>query len=257
MRKKIRKGIILAGGLGTRLRPLTSIISKQLLPIYNKPMIYFPLSILIQIGVKEILIITDSYNIGHYKKLLGNGKKFDVRLSYKIQKKADGIASAYILGEKFLNDSPSVLILGDNIFYGSNLINKFQLAFKSKESSLFVYEVSNPSAYGVLTKKKNKYKIIEKPKKFLSKKAVVGIYFLDENAPNIAKKLKFSKRKELEITDLNNKYLESTKTRVIRLDAETAWLDTGTFDGLVNASNFIKTLEERQGIKIGDLKFRS
>lgn len=207
MRKKIRKGIILAGGLGTRLRPLTSIISKQLLPIYNKPMIYFPLSILIQIGIKEILIITDSYNISHYQKLLGNGKKFGVRLSYKIQKKADGIASAYILGEKFLNNSPSVLILGDNIFYGSNLINKFQLAFKSKESSLFVYEVGNPSAYGVLTKKKNKYKIIEKPKKFLSKKAVVGIYFLDENAPNIAKKLQFSKRKELEITDLNNIYL--------------------------------------------------
>ena len=256
MKNKIRKGIILAGGLGTRLRPLTSIISKQLLPVYNKPMIFFPLSILIQIGIKEILIITDSNNISHYKKLLGSGKKFGVKLSYKIQKKANGIASAYLLGENFLNRCPSVLILGDNIFYGSNLIDKFQQAFKSKDSSLFVYEVSNPSAYGVLIKKKDKYKIIEKPKKFLSKKAVVGIYFLDENAPTIAKKLKFSKRKELEITDLNNIYLKKKLIKVFNMDQGTAWLDTGSFEGLLNAANFVRTLEVRQGINVAKMTFK-
>lgn len=253
----MRKGIILAGGLGKRLMPLTKIISKQLLPIYNKPMIYYPLSTLINIGIKEILLISDRKNIPIYKSLFGDGKKLNLKISYKTQLKPDGIASALILAKKFLKNSNCVLILGDNIFYGTNTIKQFKKANKYKYSSLFTYEVKNPNEYGVYFVKNKKRSIIEKPDKKISNSAVVGIYFYDKNAHKHAKKLKFSKRKELEITDLNNKYLESTKTRVIRLDAETAWLDTGTFDGLVNASNFIKTLEERQGIKIGDLKFRS
>jgi glucose-1-phosphate thymidylyltransferase len=247
---KTRKGIILAGGLGTRLKPLTDIISKQLLPIYNKPMIYYPLSVLIQIGVKEVLIISDRKNMPLYKNHLKNGKKFGIKIYYKVQTKPNGIASAYIIGKKFLNKNPSVLILGDNIFYGSNLIQKFQDAFKSDNSSLFTYEVDNPNAYGVIIKKSNTYKIIEKPKKFYSKEAIVGIYFLDNKAPELAKKLKFSKRGELEITDLNNIYLKNKKMIVTKLDKGTVWLDTGSFEGLLNASNFVRTLEVRQGIDI-------
>jgi len=252
--KKNRKGIILAGGLGTRLRPLTQIMSKQLLPIYNKPMIYYPLSILININIKEILIISDSYNLKFYKKLLGNGKQFGVSLSYKIQKKANGIAAAYLLGEKFLKNKPSVLILGDNIFHGSNLIKKFKRAANSKYSSIFTYEVDDPSAYGVLASKNGKKYIIEKPQNSKSKKAVVGIYFLDALAPKNAKKLKPSKRNELEITDLNNLYLKRKDTKIINLDKGIAWLDTGSFEGLLNASNFVRTLEVRQGIDIAPLK---
>lgn len=253
---KVRKGIILAGGMGTRLKPLTDIISKQLLPVYNKPMIYYPLSVLIQIGVKEVLIISDKKNMLHYKNHLRDGKRFGIKIYYKIQQNPNGIASAYIISEKFLNKSPSVLILGDNIFYGSNLIQKFQEAFKSKNSSLFTYEVNNPGAYGVLTKKNNKYKIIEKPKKFHSKEAVVGIYFLDNKASKLSKKLKFSKRGELEITDLNNIYLKNKKISVMKLDKGTAWLDTGSFEGLLNASNFVRTLEVRQGIDIAKIDLK-
>ena len=253
MKTKIRKGIILAGGLGTRLKPLTAVISKQLLPIYNKPMIYFPLSNLINMGVNEILLISDPYNMNFYKKLLGNGKKFNINLKYKIQYKPDGVASAYLLAEKFLNKSPSVLILGDNIFYGSNLDKQFKKCYNSERSSILTYEVTNPSAYGVLFKKKNKFIIIEKPKKKLSNSAIVGIYFLDERAPNRVKKLKFSKRNELEITDLNNIYLKEKKIDIVKLDRGTAWLDTGSFEGLLNASNFVRTLEVRQGIDIAPL----
>lgn len=252
--KNKRKGIILAGGLGTRLRPLTQIISKQLLPIYNKPMIYYPLSILINVGIKEILLISDPLNLKLYKKLLDNGKQFGINITYKIQKKANGIASAYVLGEKFLKNCPSVLILGDNIFHGSNLINTFKKASESKHSSIFTYEVEDPSAYGVLTSEKNKRYIIEKPKASKSKKAVVGIYFLDEFASKNALKLKPSSRNELEITDLNNLYLRNKNTKVINLDKGTAWLDTGSFEGLLNASNFVRTLEVRQGINIAPLK---
>ena len=214
--KNNRKGIILAGGLGTRLRPLTQIVSKQLLPIYNKPMIYYPLSILININIKEILLISDSYNLKFYKKLLGNGKQFGVNLSYKVQKRPNGIAAAYLIGEKFLNNKPSVLILGDNIFHGSNLLTKFKRAANSKFSSIFTYEVDDPSAYGVLISKNGKRQIIEKPQFSNSKKAVVGIYFLDASASKKAKKLKPSKRNELEITDLNNLYLKK-KIKTTRL----------------------------------------
>lgn len=217
-------------------------------------MIYYPLSILININIKDILIISDPYNLKFFKKLLGNGKQFGVNISYKIQKKANGIAAAYILGEKFLKKSPSVLILGDNIFHGSNLINKFKKASNSKYSSIFTYEVEDPSAYGVLITEKNKRFIIEKPKIFKSKKAVVGIYFLDFLASKIARKLKLSKRNELEITDLNNIYLKKKSTKIINLDKGTAWLDTGSFEGLLNASNFVRTLEIRQGIDIAPLK---
>ena len=252
--KKTRKGIILAGGKGTRLNPLTKVISKQLLPVYNKPMIYYPLSILLMMNIKEILIISDPLYLPVYKKLIGNGKNFGVKISYKTQKISNGIAAAYILGKKFLNNSPSVLILGDNIFYGSNLIAKFKKAAMSKNSSLFTYEVSNPELYGVFIKKKKQRFIYEKPKIFLSKKSVVGIYFLDSNAPKYASKLKLSIRNELEITDLNNLYLKKKNTKVINLNKEVVWLDTGSFDGLLNASNFVRTIELRHGINIAPLK---
>jgi glucose-1-phosphate thymidylyltransferase len=251
---KTRKGIILAGGKGSRLRPLTCVISKQLLPIYNKPMIYYPLSILLNIDIKDILIISDSNSLPLYKKLLGNGKKFGVKISYKVQKSANGIAAAYILGKNFLNNCPSVLILGDNIFYGSNLLNQFKSAAQSKNSSIFTYEVNDPSSYGVLKINKKKLYIVEKPTNSKSKKAVVGIYFLDSDAPKFAAKLKPSKRNELEITDLNNLYLKKITTKVVNLDKGTAWLDTGSFEGLLNASNFVRTIEVRQGIDIAPLK---
>ena len=255
MRKK-RKGIILAGGLGTRLKPLTDVVSKQLLPIYNKPMIYYPLSILININVKEILIISDSNSLLLYKKLIGNGVKFGVKISYKKQRSANGIAAAYILGKNFLKNCPSVLILGDNIFYGSNLLSIFKKANYSKNSSIFTYEVDNPGQYGVFFKEEKKRYIVEKPNNPKSKKAVVGIYFLDSNAPKYAKKLKPSKRKELEIADLNNQYLKKKSTKVINLKKGTVWLDTGSFEGLLNANNFVKTIEDRLGINIAPLKIK-
>jgi glucose-1-phosphate thymidylyltransferase len=249
----IRKGIILAGGKGSRLRPLTDVISKQLLPIYNKPMIFYPLSCLINMGVKEVLIISDSFNMKFYKKLLGNGKKFKIKISYQIQIRPNGIAAAYILAKKFLNNCPSVLILGDNIFYGSNLIPQFKKAFNDEKSSLFTYEVDNPSQYGVLQIKNKKKYIVEKPKKIKSRKAIVGIYFLDNQASKIAASLKYSKRKELEITDLNNIYLKQNKINIINLDQGSAWLDTGSFEGLLDAANFVRTLEKRQGLDIAPL----
>ena len=248
-----RKGIILAGGKGSRLRPLTDIVSKQLLPIYNKPMIFYPLSCLINMGVKEILIISDPMNMKFYKKLLGNGKKFKININYKMQYKPNGIAAAYILAKQFLNNCPSVLILGDNIFYGSNLVSQFKKAFNDENSTLFTYEVDNPSVYGVLEIKKKRKYIVEKPKKTKSKKAIVGIYFLDNEASEIAKGLKYSKRKELEITDLNNIYLKKNKTNIVSLDQGTAWLDTGSFEGLLDAANFVRTLEKRQGINTAPL----
>lgn len=254
MKQNLRKGIILAGGKGSRLRPLTNIISKQLLPIYNKPMIFYPMSNLINMGVKELLIISDPLNMKFYKKLLKSGKQFDIKIKYKIQKKPNGIAAAYILAEKFLNNSPSVLILGDNIFYGSTLNSQFSIAFKENKSSIFTYEVEDPSKYGVLEIRNKKKFIVEKPKKTKSKKAIVGIYFLDKDASKIAKKLKYSKRKELEITDLNNYYLKKNIVNIINLDRGTAWLDTGSFEGLLDAANFVRTLEKRQGLDITALK---
>ena len=251
--KNIRKGIILAGGNGTRLKPLTDVINKQLLPIYNKPMIFYPLSILINIGIKEILVISDSINMPLYKKLLKDGKQFGVKINYKIQKKADGIASAYLLGKKFLNNFPSVLILGDNIFYGSTLIKQFKKALKSNYSTLFTYSVEKPNAYGVFINDNKKRYIIEKPKITKSNRAIVGIYFLDNKASLYASKLKPSSRNELEISDLNNIFLKDKKTKVINLGHGTAWLDTGSFEGLLNASNFVRTIETRQGIDITSL----
>ena len=248
-----RKGIILAGGMGTRLSPVTKVINKHLIPIYDKPMIYYPLSILMLIKIKDILLISDEFSIKNYKSLLGDGRKIGLNINYEIQKKPCGIAEAFIISKKFLNNSPSVLILGDNIFYGSNLINYFKTANKSKNSTIFTYKVSKPQDYGVLYQKGNKRTIIEKPKKYYSNNAVVGIYFYDSKATHYVNKLKKSDRNELEITDLNNIYLKRRKTNVIHLGRGIAWLDTGTFDGLLNASNFIKTLQERQGFKIGDI----
>lgn len=253
MKKKIRKGIILAGGLGTRLHPLTKVVNKHLLPIYDKPMIFYPLSTLKSLGIKDILLISDKFSINQFKNLFQSGKKIGLNLKYKIQNKPNGIAEAYILAKKFLNSTPSVLILGDNIFFGSNLNNIFKEACKSKNSTIFTYSVSKPNQYGVFKTKNKHRKIIEKPKKFISNKAVVGIYFLDQNAPTYASKLKYSKRGELEISEMNNIYLKKKSTKVVNLDKGIAWLDTGTFDGLLNASNFIKTIQERQNEKIADL----
>jgi len=248
-----RKGIILAGGLGTRLSPITKVINKQLLPIYNKPMIYFPLSVLMQIGIREILIISNPNDIALFKNLLGNGKNYGISINYKIQKYPNGIATAYKLAEKFLDKKPSVLILGDNLFYGSNLIKKLQTAKKYKYSTIFTYKVNNPESYGVYFKKGKVRKIIEKPKNYVSNNAVVGVYFLSAEAPKLSKKLKYSKRKELEITDLNNIYLKKKTTKIVKLDTGVAWLDTGSFDGLLNASNFVMTIEKRQGVEMASL----
>lgn len=249
-----RKGIVLAGGSGSRLKPITMVVNKQLLPVYNKPMIYYPLSILLEIGVQDILIITNGLDKKLFYRLLGNGERFGVNIKYKVQPKPNGIAAGYILSEKFLNGSPSVMILGDNIFYGSSLVKKLKKSFKNKNSSIFTYEVNNPDQYGVYKNFNGKRIIIEKPKKFVSKDAVVGIYFLDKNAPKLAKKLKYSNRQELEITDLNNLYLKKKNTRVVKLDKGVAWLDTGSFDGLLNAANFVMTLEKRQGLTLGSFK---
>jgi glucose-1-phosphate thymidylyltransferase len=251
---KERKGIILAGGSGTRLSPLTNVVSKHLLPVYNKPMIYYPLSILININIKEILIISDPNNLHLYKKLIGNGDKFGVKISYKIQRSPNGVAAAYILGKNFLKNCPSVLILGDNIFYGSKLLSLFKKANYSKNSSIFTCEIDNPSRYGVFFQEKKSKYIIEKPNNPKSKKAVVGIYFLDSNASKHAEKLKPSKRNELEITDLNNIYLKKKSTKVINFKKGIIWLDTGSFESLLNANNFVKTIEDIKGIDIAPLK---
>ena len=245
--KTNRKGIILAGGLGTRLNPLTIAINKHLLPIYNKPMIYYPLSVLINIGIEEILIITNKKDINLFKLLLGNGSNFGAKIKYKIQDKPDGIASAYKISKNFLGRSKSVLILGDNIFHGSKLIDIFRRANNSEESTIFTYEVNEPEKYGVFLNKNKERIIVEKPKKFLSKKAVVGIYFFNNKAQKIVNRLSKSNRGELEITDLNNIFLKMKSTKVKHLDKGIAWLDTGSFDGLMNASNYVMTLEKRQG----------
>ena len=249
-----RKGIILAGGNGTRLFPLTSSISKQLLAIYDKPMIYYPLSTLMLSGIKDILIICKSNDISIYKKLLGNGESLGIRIEYEIQKKPSGIAEAFIIGENFLNGHPSVLILGDNLFYGQDLSNILQSANNDLEANtLFGYQVKDPERYGVMEfdKNFNLIDIKEKPKKPKSNFAVTGIYFYDKDVVNLSKQLKPSKRNELEISDLNCLYIKEKNIKVKIFGRGVAWLDTGTFDSLLDAGIFIKTIENRQGLKIG------
>ncbi len=248
------KGMILAGGSGTRLYPLTKSISKQILPIYDKPMIYYPLSILMLIGITEILIISTPRDIIIFQDLLGDGKNLGINLKYKIQQEPKGIAQAFILGEEFIGNDNVALILGDNIFYGSELIQKLENAVKRKDgATIFGYTIDNPSDFGVVEfdDKFNVISIEEKPSNPKSNYAIPGLYFYDNNVIEIAKNVKPSQRGELEITSVNNEYLNMKKLKVELLGRGMAWLDTGTYIGLQEASNFISTIQKRQGVYVG------
>ena len=254
VKQKKRKGIILAGGNGSRLSPLTKVTSKQLLPIYDKPMIYYPLTTLMMAGVIDILLICNSQNQKEFYELLGNGSKWGLNIEYICQPRPDGIAQAFILGEEFLNDSPCVLILGDNLFYGNDLTYLLKKANSSiNGATIFVYPVSDPDRYGIVTFDKNRQavSIEEKPKKPKSNFAITGIYFFDKEVVKYAKELNPSKIGELEITDINKRYLLHNELKVEFLGRGMAWLDTGTFDALQDAGTFIRTLEKRQGLKVG------
>ena len=250
----MRKGIILAGGSGTRLNPLTGFISKQLLPVYNKPMIYYPLTTLMLIGIKDILIIINPGEKILFEKLLGDGSQFGIEITYKIQEKPEGIAQAFLIASEFINGNNSVLILGDNLFYGDTLIEKFQKAnLSDNDATIFGYKVKDPKRYGVIEFDESNFvkSIEEKPTKPKSQFAVTGIYFYDGNVVDYAKTINKSQRGELEITDLNNIYIKKDKLKVEICGRGSAWFDTGTHDSLLEASNFIYTLEKRQSLKIG------
>ena len=247
--KKTRKGIILAGGIGSRLHPLTQVISKQLLPVFDKPMIYYPLSTLMLAEIKEIAIISTPLDLPKFKKLLGSGKKWGLKLTYLEQKKPNGIAEAFILAEKFIKDSPCCLILGDNIYHGNNLSNILKDALNDKNNStIFVYQVKDPERFGILSidEKGNPKKITEKPKSPKSNLAITGLYFFPKGVSSRAKDLKPSKRGELEISELNQTYLNDKRLKVKILNRGFTWLDTGTFDSLLEASNFISLVQNRQ-----------
>jgi len=249
-----RKGIILAGGTGSRLFPLTKSISKQILPIYDKPMIYYPLSVLMLANIREFLIVTTPRDNKIFKSLLGDGSQYGISIEYEIQTIPRGIAEAFILGENFLNESPSVLILGDNLFYGDDLIKKISVANqRTKGATIFAYQVKDPERYGVINfdNDQNIIDIEEKPAKPKSNYVITGLYFYDKYVIDYAKELNLSKRGELEITDINQSYLSKKELNLELLGRGNAWLDTGTFDSLLEASNFIKTIESRQGLKIG------
>ncbi len=249
-----RKGIILAGGNGTRLAPITSVLSKQLIPVYDKPMIFYPLSTLMLAGIRDILIITTPRDLEAFKTLLGDGKKLGIKISYKVQPRPEGIAQSFILAEDFLEGSPAALILGDNIFYGNELVTLLKEANETFEkSTVFAYKVKDPERYGVITFNKEglAQSIEEKPRFPKSNYVVTGVYFYDSKVVEYSKSLKPSKRGELEITDLNQIYLNKGQLNVKLMGRGLAWLDTGTFDSLNEASVFIKTLEQRQGMKVG------
>ena len=248
------KGIILAGGLGTRLYPATQSISKQLLPVYHKPMIYYPLCTLMSAGIKDILIITTPHEASLFQHLLGDGSKWGISLHYQTQAKPEGIAQAFIIGETFIGNDSVCLILGDNIIYGDGLFEKLQLAAKQTTgATIFGYYVADPERYGVIKFDQHGHPIdiIEKPTTHISNYAVIGLYFYDKTVVSIAKSLKPSARGELEITDINRAYLAKNAIHVEKLGRGTAWLDTGTHQSLLDAANFIHVLEERQGLKIG------
>jgi len=246
-----RKGIILAGGKGTRLSPLTKVINKQLLPLYDKPTIFYPLSILMLANIRDILIITNPSEDNYFKKILGSGSDFGIKLSYTIQPKPRGLSEAFILGEKFISKKKVAMILGDNFFFGQGFTNKLSKIGNSSKSTIFLYPVKNPENYGVVHLKKNKInKIEEKPKKPLTNLAIAGLYFFDENVSEYAKKLKPSKRRELEIVDLINIYKKKKKLQYRLLGRGSTWLDTGSIESLYDASQFISNIEKRQGLKI-------
>tara|TARA_B100000886_G_scaffold199317_1_gene137422 strand:+ start:244 stop:1122 length:879 start_codon:yes stop_codon:yes gene_type:complete len=247
-----RKGIILAGGTGSRLFPITKGISKQLIPVYDKPMIFYPLSTLMLAGIRDILVITTKEDLKIFTSFLGDGENYGIKISYEIQPKPEGIAQAFIIGEKFINTSPVALILGDNIFYGEGISSLLKSANKKKNSSIFAYQVSDPERYGVVEfSKDGKVKgIQEKPKNPKSKFAITGIYFYDNSVVNKAKEISTSHRGELEISDINEIYLKEGNLSVEVFERGIAWLDTGTVDSLHEASSFIRTIEHRQGLKI-------
>ncbi len=252
------KGILLAGGTGSRLFPITKGVSKQLLPVYDKPMVYYPLSVLMLSGIREILLISTPIDIDSYKRLLGDGSQWGINLKFKIQDHPKGLAEAFILGEEFIGQDSVCLILGDNIFYGDTLSKRLRncVDISKTKASVFGYHVEDPKRYGVISfdKEMNAISIEEKPKYPKSNYAVVGLYFYPNSVIEIAKKIKPSSRGELEISDINQIYLESGRLHVENLGRGYAWLDTGTHESLLEASQFIQTVEKRQGLKVGCLE---